>query len=598
MTCCGFPIGTQQYVDSFVDQRISIVNGRVDLLASLNDEPQMALKMLIESGNVGVDYMSQVVPHPLLCERLRQFDNRIFDFMTKDILSVDLDSMDILRIHRAKLVAQLPQANGGLGLISSEFKAFVLYLCTLMKSVGDPLFDKFKGALQQDVADTYYALCEKFGVARIDPSHPLSAVLPSEPEYITDISFAPQAVASFTNIGLQRCIMQYGHSLSIQRITRKLLRLDKSIPDNRSDLVHFMTMMFSSQLTRILAVDLAKPINRIRPADFRHTVGFMIGLPVATAYGQRMVQMPGHGYPVAMCMKHQVPLDVNGNHVSACCLCAYPRDRVHSAVNQVCAYFGKVAGYAAHMSPSLETMLGTHLHDEVSLIFPKHTNKQVRDNQRKVTDAISAMVSAQDRVQAVREVLSTLPRMEPTEAGAIRPDVLLFPLNGKGKQLILDGKVTHGTCTTQIDAQEKFFSAKAVQVVTLFADGLAPSEQDGDSPAVAKAVREKREKYGLVADLINLEVAAKLANTQAEVIPAVITHRGEMSGAILDLIEHLTSRFRSVARHSFDIDGRTVVQRVSDFRRDFKTSLMVQLASRWGSMLAWGFARGVSCVVQ
>ena len=90
---------------------------------------------------------------------------------------------------------------------------------------------------------------------------------------------------------------------------------------------------------------------------------------------------------------------------------------------------------------------------------------------------------------------------------------------------------------------------------------------------------EKIERYGVISQLMNLQVAAGSSSRSSVVVPAVLSHRGEMCIESLDLVEHLTLRFKGSQKHVFCLYGLSVSQRVGIFRNDFKSSLMTNLFS-------------------
>ena len=96
--------------------------------------------------------------------------------------------------------------------------------------------------------------------------------------------------------------------------------------------------------------------------------------------------------------------------------------------------------------------------------------------------------------------------------------------------------------------------------------------------------------YGLITKLSNLKAATRGRQQRTIFVPAIISQRGEMSYELVDFIEHATGRFKRRQRKVFDIDGRTLAQRVARFRTSFKDSLMKSLFSGVGftNALSWG----------
>ena len=71
-------------------------------------------------------------------------------------------------------------------------------------------------------------------------------------------------------------------------------------------------------------------------------------------------------------------------------------------------------------------------------------------------------------------------------------------------------------------------------------------------------------------------------------VPAVVTHNGQLNFELFEFIEKVTMRYKRLQSNSFDINGKSVQERVSEFRIAFKNSLVFALVSKWACQLRYG----------
>ena len=69
-------------------------------------------------------------------------------------------------------------------------------------------------------------------------------------------------------------------------------------------------------------------------------------------------------------------------------------------------------------------------------------------------------------------------------------------------------------------------------------------------------------------------------------VAAVVSHRGELAGELIDLIENFTGRYKANLRVVGDIDGLTPSQGAARYRDDFKASIFVALVRGWGQQIS------------
>ena len=126
----------------------------------------------------------------------------------------------------------------------------------------------------------------------------------------------------------------------------------------------------------------------------------------------------------------------------------------------------------------------------------------------------------------------------------------------------------------------------------LTAAGLHPIARSQNLPAIADAVKEKHARYGVIEKVVNMRHKAGLVPAPAKFVAAAISHRGEMAGELIDMIECLAKRAKAVSLRSPDLLGRSPSRVAADFRSGLKDRLMVNVASGWGRQL---LAAGTPC---
>jgi hypothetical protein len=201
--------------------------------------------------------------------------------------------------------------------------------------------------------------------------------------------------------------------------------------------------------------------------------------------------------------------------------------------------------------------------------------------------------SKEVQLRALNDLIPTLQDVPNPGLGAMRPDFLAIPNDGKGSIFYGDFTSIHPTAKSYSKETLNDLVNVAKEDVQFFEDGLKSRFDRCDQHWVAKKVEEKKAKYQFISDLVNLKSNSKgNRNKKMVFVPAVVTHNGQLNFELFDFIEHVVKRFRRLQFKKFDINGRTIQERVSSFRIGFKNSLVFSLANSWGNQLRWGVVRG------
>ena len=131
--------------------------------------------------------------------------------------------------------------------------------------------------------------------------------------------------------------------------------------------------------------------------------------------------------------------------------------------------------------------------------------------------------------------------------------------------------------------------ALAKTEVELYSNGFHSKVDRVNQHCVQAAVNKKCDKYQFISDLVNLRSKVRAKNKNKMVfVPAVVTHNGQLNFELFEFIEKVTMRYKRLQANSFDINGKSVQERVSEFRIAFKNSLVFALVSKWACQLRYG----------
>ena len=331
------------------------------------------------------------------------------------------------------------------------------------------------------------------------------------------------------------------------------------------------------------------------PENFRFSTSFFLCLPFPNGpWYSGNTYNDALGYFTKYCKHHSKwVIDANGNHAASCTQCHWVRQVLHKSLNVSAVYFLKKAGFITTYEPSLKMLLGP-LDSNTSRLFPKRASKlsKLHVTQAKELLSSTADKSKEGQMHALNTFIGTLPDVPNSDLGAIRPDFLAVPEDGKGSSFCGDFTSIHPTASSYIKDALADLVIIANNEIELFGDGLSSRIDSNDQKIIAEAVNRKNEKYALIAELANLRGFSKNASKKMVFVPAVVTHHGQLNYELFSFIENCTLRYRRIQREVVDIDGLTLQQRVSDFRVGFKNSLIFSLASNWGNQLKWGVLRG------
>ena len=106
------------------------------------------------------------------------------------------------------------------------------------------------------------------------------------------------------------------------------------------------------------------------------------------------------------------------------------------------------------------------------------------------------------------------------------------------------------------------------------------------SPAVAAAEELKRKRYATLMDIVNRQLEAGKRERKPVLLPAIITHLGELGPGFITLVEELTAcAGRQYRPHSPLSCGNSKAKTTAAFRTRLKDALMAANAEGFGRAL-------------
>jgi hypothetical protein len=588
----GFPIGKTSFQECFAEKKSDLNLGRLGLATKFEDlHTQYLLATTTRCINRSMDFLAGGIPTNIIAPILRSFDFAI----QAAVLKMLRTPVELIAPHKLLLSTSLlglPTSSQGAGLVPVTRKAPALFLDSVMEVSKEKLFKKNSMTLLPDVSAVYTMMLGLFGISSISCDHPLASVLPCSSLNLLQLASTRSAKATLPTLGKVKLLMKFLHDELRIKLLQEVL-----VAPNPSDRIHFLTILTSSIYHKFLNVDLREKFFHMDSDSFRFSMSFFLGLPFPRGphYNGSSFH-PELGYYASKCASHGVTIDANGDHFSSCTKCYGTRQALHKSLITSCIHFLNKAEFTTSFEPSLTKILGP-LDSHTERLFSKRVSKVGTTN---IAKARAAMEQATDKsregqIAALRELLASLPDVPHSEVGAIRPDFLAVPNDGKGSSYCGDFTSIHTSAASYRNESLRDLAAVAkidIEMSGMSFSGALSRFDRSDQGAVAGAVQRKKDKYQLISDLANLRSKVSRKHQVLQFIPAVVTHNGQLNYELFSFIENCTTRFKRIDKDRFDINGLDARQRVSNFRVGFKNSLIFSLASNWGNQLRCGVVSG------
>jgi hypothetical protein len=303
--------------------------------------------------------------------------------------------------------------------------------------------------------------------------------------------------------------------------------------------------------------------------------------------------MDANGKTALHCpMEHDQPaiLDSRGDHAITCKSSKAVRIRGHNELRDLCIRAGKEAGLQGRSEPPTGSLLGDAFTDaQLAVRWPGKPTVGSIVHFEKVRVALKTLMEAPpaQRLQAQQTVQALLDSA-PSGHGLRLDGELIAP---DGSNLWFDVTMIHPTASGRREDQLKWHMERAEKESIAMAEGLVLSDAKDQSMsfAMAKAVKDKHDKYDPVVYTATLQRYIRGGSRQPVPLfkAAALSHIGEMSTGMFDLVEWITGHRKRAARKGGSMyDGRIPNRVAADFRRDLKDAIQVTAARTIGRYIA------------
>ena len=152
---------------------------------------------------------------------------------------------------------------------------------------------------------------------------------------------------------------------------------------------------------------------------------------------------------------------------------------------------------------------------------------------------------------------------------------LLIELPDAGKDLLCDFSGVHPTAVAHLSRLKKFVTA--LDISDTVAAGVAANNPTArkPSPAVEAAEKLKRQRYATLMEIAIRQLEMGKRDRKPILIPAIITHLGELGPGLISLVEELTAcAGRQYRPNSPFSCGRTKARATAAYRTKLKDALL------------------------
>jgi hypothetical protein len=596
----GAPIGTDDFMASFVDKKVDAATAKTQAIASLcPDEPQVALALIVNGANKGLDYLVRNTPTVPILPALIRFDDHLMDTTLDIICPRDtLDKLPVSKVKRAKEILMLPVRYNGLDLFPSQCKAPCAYIACQVACATDKVVQKFsKSAAAAQSVKNAHDLFVHFTNLDVHKRSPVSSIITADHTKLLSSTHSRRLSNIYhSQYGIMRVLSTFLQQVMVNTLRQSVVPaagIDvATLPRlQKSEILHVLSTTSKGRLASVVSADLALPVNRIDADATRAIFCYNLSLPVHP-FGQFV---PEAGYVAQRCCKDNNEIfDTCGTHSNACYYCHGQRNATHAKLRNAIVRNTEIAGFKATSEPSTYNLLQSLFFtpDQLKSLFPKYNDGGLATLRRKALDNSMEEIESASTLRQQRDMILSITNDNHGRAPASndngvarRADVSMIPLNGKGKAFLVDVTGIHDDTKATINKQLAFHLALQKKTDTLFASNFHLASNLNNSPAVKAAVTNKTKIYGLIEKLANIQASGFGPQQRLKFVPAAMTHRCELGSEFLDNIEYCVGHYKSLLRVTPHIDGLTPARAAANFRRQFKSDLCVQMATGFGRQL-------------
>ena len=213
-------------------------------------------------------------------------------------------------------------------------------------------------------------------------------------------------------------------------------------------------------------------------------------------------------------------------------------------------------------------------------MFPKHPKRRLAAEARQLerelrAAAVLPSTEREAKQHELGEQLETL-MVSIADGAGLRLDGTLSHLPS-GEQVWYDTTTAHTACSTKLTAELALTRKRR----------LAGKEgKDMQSAGLLTVHQNKLDRYALLAALVERQVLQGLRTAAPSILPVAVSSHGEFCPGAVRLQEWLVGKYRARLRLEGDRDdGEKLESLTADFRREFRSSLLVASCKGLADML-------------
>jgi hypothetical protein len=521
----GIPIGTAEFVDLFLRNRLVLLSHRLLALEELAKlDPQAYLRLLGTAVNKGFDYLVTCTATDGHRHLLEIFDQEIWGSLCRVLCPNSAPSASRLKVMEG--IARLKLAHGGFDLLPLEVKAAFAYLTGLLASANTELLAEYGAFLLPSIEAAYSDIRASLGLSdHIPAGHGLLSVLPPTPADLIKEFVCKRAPPIIPTPKAMKLLMTiYGNF-------RKLAVRNQAISEDvtEEDSIHLLSITSHSQSTRVVSADLAVPALRVLPTDFLCWTRFHLACPQDFPSELPSVTPPGSDYAAMTCLithKDRGPdyVDLHGSHASWCPSAMKGRYLLHRLLNYAISDSLAEGGYLSQREPATLPMiaqLGLSAAVCSTLFSPKTKKNVIQQFSANLTEVEDAPArSKMSLLQAAFSNVPPLPANTHKNEGSTRCDSRAIAIDLTGVSYIIDGTAPSGLRKDKRTKMVKYFRTMVLRELQNFHRNLPTPHTLTSTPIIIDSVKVKHRKYALLKRLIDLQSSLGYPTRRCKVIAA------------------------------------------------------------------------------
>jgi hypothetical protein len=589
----GAPIGTNAFIQHFVNLRILEATAKVKAVEALGkDSARAAHRLLTTCASKLLNFLAATVPPNLCVAALAKFDDVLQDAFWR-VLRFAPNECSTNRCRRAAIKASLP-APKGCGLMKVSDYACAAWWASVSLCLSDKLLFKLRAGLAAFAEPAFDCVRNVLGGATSKFWLPIKHLLPDQATGLLDGSVYSPGTQGRCKLG--QVVMRWLNRLRLAHY--KMLTAADAIDNYSLTVTDMIDSVARTDAGRIFSTPLsagdsffAAPFNNLQYIAF---VRFFLGLPPLPTIGGATIQ-PGFDYQVQRCLsKHRGSspfLDASACHASSNCPSTYSaRNKKHSNVVMTLMAAAQAAGLQVHWEPDTYTLLlGQFSKAECRRIFPKWTTKEYDTKLTQIIDTVlnqtpnSAVTSQQQQAQ-LDAMVRELPLLKDADPVGLRIDLAVSD-PASGETFWVDATVCHTTSPSYVRVEAQAAAARQIAVMAV-QECKAPDIMKLDpSPILVQREKEKVEKYARLLAVAGKQCRDGRRSRTPAFVPFVFSDAGECAPEALEFQNWLVGRFKRHHKRLTRTDGQTVGELTAAFKRNLRVSLQLAVASGLGAMI-------------